>query len=56
MGGEVFAIGVIVDRRDNAPPDFDGIPVYSMLRVPATSYSPKECPMCRKGDRPIELP
>jgi orotate phosphoribosyltransferase len=55
MGAEVFAIGVIVDRRDNAPVDFEGIPVYSVLRVPTTNYAPRDCPLCKKGDKPVPL-
>ncbi len=41
------AIGVLIDRSET-PPDF-GLPLVSALRLPAQTYDPAECPLCRQG-------
>lgn len=43
----VVGIGVLIDRSET-PPTF-GIPLVSALRLPAVSYAPEECPLCRAG-------
>ena len=44
---QVVGIGVLIDRSET-PPDF-GYPLSSALRLPADSYAPEECPLCRQG-------
>lgn len=45
-GGEVVGAGVLVDRSGGAAL---GVPVESLLQIPAVSYSPEECPLCKQG-------
>lgn len=44
---QVRGIGVLIDRSETEP-DF-GVPLASALRLPAVSYAPEECPLCRQG-------
>lgn len=44
---QVRGIGVLIDRSET-PLDF-GAPLASALRMPAVSYAPDECPLCRQG-------
>ncbi len=46
-GGKLVGVGVMVDRSDK-PIDF-GVPLFSCLRSKTVSYSPEECPLCKKG-------
>ncbi len=49
-GGEVLSVGVITNRD---PKEINserfGAPFFSLLEYPVPSYSPEECPMCKKG-------
>ncbi|MCS7209319.1 MAG: orotate phosphoribosyltransferase [Fimbriimonadales bacterium] len=44
---KVVAISVLIDRSESSP-EFDA-PLVSALRLPAHSYAPEECPLCREG-------
>ncbi|MCX7993504.1 MAG: phosphoribosyltransferase family protein, partial [Fimbriimonadales bacterium] len=44
---KVVAIGVWIDRSES-PLEF-GAPFASALRLPAKSYAPEACPLCREG-------
>ncbi|BCW96313.1 MAG: orotate phosphoribosyltransferase [Fimbriimonadales bacterium] len=43
----VLGIGVLIDRSES-PIEF-GAPLASALRLPAQTYAPDECPLCRQG-------
>ncbi|MGD9116105.1 MAG: orotate phosphoribosyltransferase [Dehalococcoidia bacterium] len=47
LGGNIIGIGVMVDRSTEKT-DF-GVPLFSCLRAEAVTYSPEECPLCKKG-------
>ena len=44
LGGAIVGIGVLVDRS-NEHIDF-GVPLFSCLHAPTTTYSAQECPLC----------
>lgn len=44
---QVVGIGVLIDRSEQ-PLDFE-VPFHSALRLPALSYEPSECPLCKAG-------
>ncbi|MHB8157772.1 MAG: orotate phosphoribosyltransferase [Desulfocucumaceae bacterium] len=46
-GGNVVGAGVLVDRSGGGV-DL-GARTESLLKIPAVSYSPEECPLCREG-------
>lgn len=46
-GGEVVAVGVVVDRSAGNV-DF-GVPMKSIIAMEIVSYPPTECPICEKG-------
>ncbi len=52
-GGAVAAIAVLVDRSGGAA-QFDA-PVFSLLRMVPATWTPAECPLCRRG-LPLEHP
>lgn len=52
-GGEVIAVGVLIDRSEKSP-DF-GLPLYSVYRSPVKNHVPEECPLCEK-DIPLSRP
>jgi orotate phosphoribosyltransferase len=43
----VVGIGVLIDRSES--PLAFGAPLGSALRLPAQTYAPNECPLCRQG-------
>jgi orotate phosphoribosyltransferase len=45
-GGEPIGVGALVDRSDGI--DL-GVPLFAALRIPAASYDPNDCPLCREG-------
>ena len=45
---QVVGIGVLIDRSES--PLAFGAPLASALRLPAQTYPPDECPLCRQGD------
>lgn len=53
---DVAGIAVVVDRREEHSPEFEGIPIYSVISLPAKGYPPERCPMCKKGDRLVTIP
>ncbi|OAT86777.1 orotate phosphoribosyltransferase [Desulfotomaculum copahuensis] len=46
-GGLVAGTAALVDRS-NGTVDF-GVPFHALVTVPAVSYAPEECPLCRRG-------
>ncbi len=52
-GGNVVAVGVLIDRSET-PPDF-GIPLHSVYKNPVKNHTPHECPLC-KSDVPLVKP
>jgi len=58
MGGKVEGIGVIVDRSKPSLSDelvTLNLPLNSLLRIDIETYSPEECPICKKGI-PLQKP
>lgn len=58
MGGKVEGIGVIVDRSKPSLSDelaTLNLPLKSLLRIDIETYSPEECPICKKGI-PLQKP
>jgi len=45
--GNIVGVGILVDRSET-PLDF-GAPLFSCLKVVATTYSTESCPLCRAG-------
>jgi len=57
-GGKVEGIGVIVDRSKPSLSDelvTLNLPLNSLLRIDIETYSPEECPICKKGI-PLQKP
>ncbi|MEE9315565.1 MAG: phosphoribosyltransferase family protein, partial [bacterium] len=57
-GGKVEGIGVIVDRSKPSLSDEMAtlnLPLNSLLRIDIETYSPEECPICKKGI-PLQKP
>jgi orotate phosphoribosyltransferase len=49
-GAVVVGVGALIDRSDpDDPPDLT-VPLRALLKVPASSWAPEECPLCRRGD------
>lgn len=49
-GGTVTGVGSLIDRSDpEDPPDLT-VPFRALLKVPATSWTPQECPLCGAGE------
>lgn len=44
LGGIIIGIGALVDRSEGNI-DF-GLPFFSCLRAPTTTYLPEDCPLC----------
>lgn len=44
---QVVGIGVLIDRSES--PLVFSAPLASALRLPAQTYAPDECPLCRRG-------
>ena len=58
MGGKVEGMGVIVDRSKPSLSDelaTLNLPLKSLLRINIETYSPEECPICKKGI-PLQKP
>lgn len=47
-GAEIAGVAALVDRS-NGTVDF-GLPFWALLTLPAVSYLPQECPLCRQGE------
>jgi len=52
-GGRVMGIGILVDRSER-PIDFE-VPLYSLWKQSVETFSPSDCPYCRKKI-PLEKP
>jgi orotate phosphoribosyltransferase len=49
-GGTVVGVGALIDRSEaEDPPDLT-VPLRALLKVPATSWGPEECPLCARGE------
>jgi orotate phosphoribosyltransferase len=49
-GAVVIGVGSLIDRSDpEDPPDLT-VPLRALLKVPATSWAPEECPLCERGE------
>ena len=48
VGGKAIGVGVLVDRSGGRT-EF-GIPLYSCLSLPLTTYDPADCPLCTSGE------
>lgn len=47
LGGEVAAVGAIIDRSDQ---DIDfGVPGKYLLKLNIKTYEPAKCPLCKEG-------
>ena len=58
MDGKVEGMGVIVDRSNPSLSDELSnlnLPLKSLLRIDIETYSPEECPICKKGI-PLQKP
>lgn len=49
-GGKVVGVGVLIDRSDPATPPDLTVPLRALLKVPATSWAPDDCPLCAAGE------
>ncbi|HEX2058274.1 MAG TPA: phosphoribosyltransferase family protein, partial [Actinomycetota bacterium] len=49
-GGAVVGVGALIDRSDPSDPPELTVPLRALLKVPATSWPPAECPLCARGD------
>ena len=47
-GGVPVAVGLLVDRSDGKV-DFGGVPYEALLHLDVKTYTPEECPLCKKG-------
>ena len=54
-GGAVVGVGALIDRSDPSDPADLTVPLRALLKVPATSWAPEECPLCARGE-PLEDP
>lgn len=49
-GGTVTGVGALIDRSDPVDPPDLTVPLRALLKVPATSWTPEECPLCARGE------
>lgn len=47
-GGVPVAVGLLVDRSGGKV-DFGGVPYEALLHLDVKTYTPEECPLCKKG-------
>jgi orotate phosphoribosyltransferase len=47
-GAHIVAVAALVDRTSGRDPGF-GMPLASLVKVDAPTYSPEDCPLCRDG-------
>ncbi len=52
VGAEVVGVGSIVDRSGGKKPF--PVPFRPLLVLDVESFSPEQCPMCKKGDKPVK--
>lgn len=49
-GGTVVGVGALIDRSEpDDPPDLT-VPLKALLKVPAKSWAPEDCPLCARGE------
>jgi len=59
-GGEVVAVGSIVNRSGENPFDgegagrAEGLPLFALCEVKAELWAPADCPKCKAGDRAVK--
>ena len=49
-GGTVVGVGTLIDRSEPGNPPDLSVPLRALMKVPATSWPPVECPLCRAGE------
>jgi orotate phosphoribosyltransferase len=49
-GGTVVGVGALIDRSETEDPPDLTVPLKALLKVPATSWSPADCPLCSRGE------
>lgn len=49
IGGNVVAIGVLVNRGGVTSKDVGGVPIKSLLTLKMNKWDPSECPLCKQG-------
>ena len=49
-GGTVVGVGALIDRSESDDPPDLTVPLKALLKVPATSWAPEECPLCAGGE------
>ncbi len=54
-GGAVVGVGALIDRSEPADPPDLTVPLRALLKVPAPSWAPEECPLCARGE-PVSDP
>ncbi len=53
-GGTAVGVGALIDRSDPVDPPELTVPLRALLKVPATSWEPEECPLCAKGEPVVD--
>ena len=48
-GGEPIGVGALLDRCDPARATDVGVPLRALVKLPAASWLPHECPLCARG-------
>ena len=52
MGGEVVAVGALIDRsggKINFP-----VQAQALVDLPIASYKPEDCPLCKEGSKAVK--
>lgn len=49
-GAVVVGVGALIDRSESEDPPDLTVPLRALLKVPATSWAPDECPLCERGE------
>jgi orotate phosphoribosyltransferase len=50
-GGTAVGVGALIDRSDPVEPPDLSVALKALLKVPATSWEPEECPLCARGEK-----
>ena len=53
-GAQVIAVAVIVDRRSEKG-EFNGLPVFSIIKAEGSTFDPDSCPMCTENQKLVEI-
>ncbi len=54
QGAEPMAVAVLVDHRPKGG-NLGQLPVFALLETQAAVYDPKNCPLCRRGEKLQEI-